>query len=78
MLVWITQLGMSVAAPLAGFTILGVWLRNRFSLGNWVVLVGIVIGLCSAVEGLRTSLKTMEMRDRKKDGEKTVSFNDHT
>ncbi len=60
MLVWLTQLGLSVAVPLAGFTILGVWLRQRFALGDWVVVLGLVIGLVCAVDGFRSSLKAME------------------
>ena len=44
MLIWITQLGMSVAVPLAGFTLLGLWLRDRFCLGIWAVLVCCAVG----------------------------------
>lgn len=80
MIVWLTQLGLSVAVPLAGFTILAVWLRQKFELGIWVVLVGIGIGLISAVDGFRVSLKTMEQMSRDKSKEKEpppVSFNDH-
>ena len=40
LLIWLTQLGISVAAPLGGFIWLGVWLRQRFDLGVWVVLAG--------------------------------------
>ena len=32
LLVWLTQLGLSVAVPLAGFILLAVWLRSRFGL----------------------------------------------
>ena len=42
MLVWLTQLGLSVAGPLAGFILLAVWLRQRFELGGWVLVVGII------------------------------------
>lgn len=79
MAVWITQLGISTAAPLAGFTLLGLWLRRRFGLGSWVVVVGCVIGLIGAVSGLRNSLKAMEQMDKKNSGPETkpVSFNDH-
>lgn len=78
MLVWLTQLGMSVAMPLAGFVLLALWLKDRFFLGNWVIFVGIALGLISAIDGLRYSLKTMERMDQKKDQKKPpVSFNDH-
>lgn len=80
MLVWMTQLGISVAAPLAGFSLLGLWLRERFGLGLWVMLVCIALGLVGAVSGLRSSLKIMERMDgsgRKKDAPPPVSFNEH-
>lgn len=79
LLVWITQLGISVAAPLGGFIWLSVFLRNRFDLGVWVVLAGIFIGIVCAIDGLRVSLKAMErMSKSKKDPEPPpVSFNDH-
>lgn len=80
MLVWLTQLGLSVAAPLAGFTLLAVWLRQRFDLGIWVVLVGIVLGLASAVDGFRVSMKAMEQMSKDRHGKNDpppVSFNDH-
>lgn len=79
MLIWMTQLGLSVAIPLAGFVWLAVWLRNRFDLGAWVIICGVLLGLYCAVDGLRISLKAMERmsRDKKKDEPPPVSFNDH-
>ena len=78
MLVWLTQLGLSVAVPPVIFIMLAVWLRDRFSLGSWIVWTGIVLGLICAAEGLRTSLKAMEkMSEQKKKENPPVSFNDH-
>ena len=79
MLVWLTQLGISVAAPLALCTLGAVWLRNRFGLGVWVLLVGIGLGLILAVDGFRTSLKAMDRMSggRKAEDAPPVSFNDH-
>lgn len=78
LLVWMTQLALSVAVPLAGFVLLGVWLRNRFGWGAWVVVVAAVIGVLCAIEGLRSSLKTMERMAKDETKEKPpVSFNDH-
>lgn len=81
MLVWITQLGISVAAPLAGFSLLGLWLRNRFSLGVWVMLACIFLGLICSVQGLRNSLQILEKMDQKNAKKALtpppVSFNDH-
>lgn len=78
LLVWLSQLGLSVAVPLAGFILLGVWLRNRFGLGVWVVLLGVAVGIICALDGLRNSLKAMQRLTKDKKEDTTgVSFNDH-
>lgn len=81
MLVWLTQLGLSIAMPLGGFVMLGLWLRNRFELGVWVVLAGCLIGFASAFQSLRYTLKAMTLMEnnmtRKKADPPGVSFNDH-
>ena len=79
LIVWLTQLGFSGAFPMAGFGLLAVWLQNKFELGVWVIIAGVVIGLICAIDGLRTSLKTMErLAHSKPDKEPPpVSFNDH-
>ena len=80
LIIWLTQLGYSVAFPLAGFTLLAVWLRQKFDLGIWVILLGIGIVFYCAVDGFRQSLKTMDRlgNDKNKDKEPPpVSFNDH-
>ena len=78
LLIWLAQLGISVAAPLGGFIWLGVWLRQRFELGIWVVLVGIFVGLVCAVDGMRVSLKAIERMSKDKNEQPPpVSFNDH-
>ena len=78
LLTWISQLALSVVVPLIGFIWLGVWLRNRFALGIWIVVVCVVFGLVFAFDGLRYSLKLME-RLVKKDSDQTtkISFNEH-
>ncbi len=78
LLVFVTQFGFSVVFPLAGFTLLAVWLQERCHWGSWVIWVGVALGMLCAVEGFRSSLRTMERmaKDKKKD-EPPVSFNDH-
>lgn len=79
LLIWLTQLGLSVAVPPACFIFLAVWLNKSCGWGQWVIWVGIVLGFLSAVDGLRHSLKAMakmsESRQEKDDP--PVSFNDH-
>ena len=79
LLIWLTQLGISIVAPLGGFVWLGIFLRNRFELGVWVVLAGIFVGLVCAIDGLRTSVKAMERmaKDKNADEPPPVSFNNH-
>ena len=78
LLIWLTQLSISVVGPLGGFVLLSVWLRNKFDLGVWVVITGVVIGVICAVDGLKSSLKTMnKMAQSDKREEPPLSFNDH-
>ena len=78
LLIWLTQLGISVAVPLGGFIWLGIWLYRRFGLGVWVVLLCIFVGIVCAIDGMRVSLKAMERMSKDKDAEPPpVSFNDH-
>ena len=79
LLVWLTQLGLSVAFPLAGFILLAVWLRSSFGWGDWVIWVGLILGLTGAVNGFRHSLKAMELQSRgkKKNDPPPVVFNEH-
>ena len=79
LLVWLTQLGMSVAIPPAVFVMLGVWLHKDLGWGSWTIWAGFVIGMCCAVTGFRDALKSMERisRNKKKDPP-PVSFNEHS
>ena len=78
LLVWLTQLGFSVAMPLGGFVLLAVWLHDRWGWGDWVVSLGVVLGVIGAVDGLKNALKAMErMAGDNEDKKPTVSFNDH-
>lgn len=78
LLVWLTQLGLSTAVPLAGFVVLAVWLRNRYDLGLWVIFVGIGLGLFCAVDGFVRNLKALDgLSKDKKAEEPPVSFGEH-
>ena len=80
LLIWMTQLGISVAVPMALCTLGSVWLRNRFDLGPWGLFLGIGLGFYLAIDGFRTSLKAMDRMgkpDQKTREVPPVSFNDH-
>ena len=79
LLAWITQLGLSVSLPLAGFILLALWLRDSCGWGGWVLWVGILLGFAGAIDGLRISLKALSQitKRKKEDTPPPLSFNDH-
>lgn len=79
LIVWLTQLGFSVVCPPAALILLAVWLQKSCGWGQWVIWAAIVLGFYCAVQGFRSSLKTMErMSQAKKEQRKPPdSFNDH-
>ena len=77
LLVWITQLGLSTATPLAGFILLAVWLRDRFHWGTWVIWLGIGLGLYVAITGFLNCLKTLKRLTDQEKKDPPVAFNEH-
>ena len=78
LLVWLTQLGLSVALPPAAFIFLAVWLKRSFGWGQWVLWVAIMLGFICAIQGFRDSLKLLErLSDDKKKDDPGISFNEH-
>ena len=78
LLVWLSQLGLSVAVPLGGFVLLGVWFHNTFGWGNWVIVLCTVFGMLCSVVGFKNALNEMNRIAGKETKDKPpVSFNDH-
>jgi hypothetical protein len=80
LLTWFTQLALSAVSPLLLCIWGAVWLRSRFQLGGWIVLLGVLLGIGGAFSGFRNSLELMRReseRDEKNDQPPPVSFNDH-
>ena len=78
LLVWLTQLGLSVALPPVAFILLAVWLRDSCGWGGWVLWAGIALGIYCAVVGFISSLRSLSRltKSNKKD-KPPVSFNNH-
>lgn len=76
-LVWLTQLGLSVAAPLVCFILLGVWLHNSRGWGGWTVPVGVGLGLLGAVGGLVNSFRTLDRMIRADEDKPSPGYNNH-
>lgn len=60
-----TQLGISVIVPCILCILGATWLKNRFDLGDWVVVAGILLGAASGVSSLVRYFKTA-IQDAKK------------
>ena len=78
LLVWLTQLGLSVAAPPAILIYLAVWLQKSKDWGSWVIWVAVILGILLAIDGLIVNLRALRRLSRsKKEERQVVSFNDH-
>ena len=77
LLVFFSQLGLSVVVPLGGFVALGVWLRNLWNTGVWLVLVMAGMGLFVAASGFINTLRTMKRMADEDDQKPPLSYNEH-
>lgn len=80
MLIWLTQAGISVAAPPVVFLLGAIWLRDRFGVGSWCIWLALALGIICAVSGLHQSLQLMEQMAKKSSPEepRVPGFNEHT
>lgn len=51
------QIGWSVVVPIVVMSWLSAWLCNRFDIGPWLMIVGILVGLLTAVAGFIRTLR---------------------
>lgn len=79
LLVFLTQLGLSVVAPLVVFIGGAVWLYQSWNWGSWVLWVGIGLGVICAFDGFINTVKLMHRLSKDKKDKQTppISFNDH-
>lgn len=61
----ISQLALSLLTPCFLCIIACSWLKNKFGLGEWVIIVGILFGLASGFVSVATFVKSA-MRDAEK------------
>ena len=68
---WLVQLGVSVVTPVVLCLLAGLWLQERFSLGSWVVLVGLAVGLLTGASVFMQFLRYAQREaDRKRDSDR--------
>ena len=64
----LTQLGISVAAPPLLCLYVADWLRDQFSLGIWIMAVGLVLGIGGGVTSVYRFWLMIRKRFEGKDG----------
>lgn len=63
----VTQFGISVITPILLCVWFAAWLRDKFSLGDWAVIVGIVIGAGAGIMSMLKMIKQMSRAAEKED-----------
>ena len=66
-LAMITQFGISVITPILLCILAASWLRGRFGLGDWVVLVGVLLGVGSSFLSMMKLIRQMSELSREED-----------
>lgn len=63
----VTQFGISTITPMLLCIFVALWLQNRFGLGDWVVLVGVLMGVGSGFMSMMKMIRQMSELSRKED-----------
>ena len=63
----ITQFGISTITPMLLCIFVALWLKSRFGLGDWVVLVGVLMGVGSGFMSMMKMIRQMSELSRKED-----------
>ena len=62
----LSQLAISMLTPVLMMIYLCLWLKNRFALGNWVIIAGMILGIGSGLSTvwiyLKKSIKDAEIQ----------------
>ena len=53
----VSQLAISMVTPVLLMIFVCTWLKNKYSLGNWVVMAGMLLGIGSGLSSVWTYLK---------------------
>ncbi len=58
-LAMVTQFGITVITPILLCVLAALWLKNKFGLGDFTVVLGILIGVGAAVMSMMKMIKQM-------------------
>ncbi len=65
----ITQFGLDMVTPIVLCTVIAVWLKNKFYIGNWIVIVAIIIGVACMILNLTKFVNTVNKEMGGKDND---------
>ncbi len=72
-LIMVTQLSVSLIAPVLLCVFLSVWIQKRFQTGYWVIVIGILLGIASMINTFYRFYKDQTDENNKK----PLGFNRH-
>lgn len=76
-LTWLSQMGLSLAAPLLLCLIFSSWLSSRFGIGGWIYIPGFFFGLGgSGMTAYKVYLAVMK-QEKKNKRSAGAAFNEH-
>lgn len=55
----LTQFGLNMVSPIILCIIIAIWLRSKFNIGSWVVIVAIILGVAAAGLNMATFIKNV-------------------
>ena len=73
-LLYMTQIGLSMSIPPILSMLAAGWLQQRFQLGDWVMLLGILFGIGGMITNLLEYVRLFSNR-AKKETEERIAFN---
>ena len=79
LLMWVTQFGLSILFPLCFFLLLAVWLKQKFQLGMWIIVVLGILGVLITISTVRANLKALRKAadEAASQAPPPIAFNDH-
>ncbi|MBQ8540271.1 MAG: AtpZ/AtpI family protein [Clostridia bacterium] len=55
----LTQFGLDMVTPIVLCTVASVWAKNKFNIGNWIVIVAIILGVAASALNMMKFIKTV-------------------
>ena len=79
LLMWVTQFGLSILFPLCFFLLLAAWLKQKFQLGIWIIVVLGILGVLITISTVRANLKALRKAadEAASQTPPPMAFNDH-